>query len=198
MRGIPRRNPPQTRVLTQREPRRHGFSLAELLIVVLVLSIVAMTAVPLIGNGLRDARLSQATADVVAALNYARSRALASGSDLRVSFPSGGARVLVECCGVATDVLTCVEGEQIEASLVEDAGFVPVPHPFEKHTNAFVMVYQGRGDPMIARADFGGTNVVQFSALGVPSSTGQVVIVCGDDHRTVHVAGSGGRIVVGD
>jgi hypothetical protein len=168
----------------------------ELILVVLVLSIVAMAATPLIGRALRDSRLSQATAEVVAAMEYARSRAVASGMDVRVRFPTGGTNVVVERYAPATNLLTTSDGELIAASLVEAGGFDPLPHPLDKRSTAFVTIARERGDPTIIYVDFEGTNAVVFGACGAASATGRVEVACDADRRTITVAAGTGRIDV--
>lgn len=174
----------------------HGFTLVELMIVVMVLSIVAMAAIPAIGNVLRESRLSRAVADVAAALEYARSRAGSSGTAMRVTFPRDGLSVVVERYVPATDLWTA--GSPVPAALVEGGGFRTVPHPLEQRGKAFVYFRPGDDGPSIAAAEFGGTNAVVFQSLGTPSSAGAVEIVYGGSARVVTVEGETGRIGVGD
>ena len=172
-----------------------GFTLAEMLIVVLILGIVALTTVPLIGTALQEARLSRATVDVVSALEYARAGAAATGADFQVRFPDGAGIVVVEQRVPNTDIEA---SDLIPEALIENGIFEPVPHPVDKHTNAFAVVTQEDGFPKIVSADFGGTNGVIFGNQGIPSSAGEVELAFGRYHRTVKLNGQTGRTGVGE
>ncbi len=182
------------RILTRLyPPARGGYTLTELLILVLVLGIVIMATIPLITAVLEDIRLSRATADVVAALEYARARAAVSGMDVRVSFPDKVGTVRVERYTTATNLM---DGALlVPDTLVERGIFVPVPHPLTKQTNAFVALGSDRAE-LFAVADFEGTNTLEFQAYGVPSRSGRVDIVYGERRHTVVVEGETGRVVM--
>jgi prepilin-type N-terminal cleavage/methylation domain-containing protein len=173
---------------------RGGVSLLELLIVVLVLGIVAMASAPLIGSALRQSRLSRAAGDVVAALDYARSRAASSGEGMRVSFPTGGKIVIVERFVLSTNLATVPEGKTVAAAKVDAGVYRRVPHPLEKHTNAFAVIQRDDSDPYIAVATFQGSNSVEFLAMGVPSRTGRVEIASGPERWTLVVESETGRV----
>lgn len=180
----------------QPSPRKDGVSLAEMLIIVLVVSIVAMASLPLIGNASREARLSGATAEVVAALEYAQSCAASSGTDVRVRFPDDEGIVVVERLVPATDLLA--EDTLIPEALVEQGVYESVPHPLEKRTNAFVFVTQEDGYPTITAADFEGTNAVVFGRYGKPSAKGTIELTFGDHRRTIKLGAQMGRIAIGE
>jgi prepilin-type N-terminal cleavage/methylation domain-containing protein len=171
-----------------------GFTLIELAIVLLVLSIVTMTTAPLVGHALRQSRLSRAAGDVVAALDYARSRAASSGEGMRVSFPAGGKIVIVERFVLSTNLMTVAEGKTVAAAKVDAGIYRRVPHPLEKHTNAFAVIQKDDTDPYIAVATFQGSNSVEFLAMGVPSRTGRVEIASGPERWTLVVESETGRV----
>ena len=174
-----------------------AFTLTELLIVVLVLSIVMMTAIPMLRNVRQEPRLARAAADVAAAMQFARARAAAEGGRFRVRFPAEGDRVVVERYVPSGNVLA--GGDRLPAALVEEGTFQAIAHPLEKReTNAFLYVVRDANDPKIAGVDFGGTNAVVFEALGYPSSGGKVVIALESEHRVVTVEPVSGRIRIGD
>jgi type II secretion system protein H len=71
--------------------RRHlrrggGFTLLELVLVLLLLSLIASIVVPPMRNFGRGRKLGDAARDVVAATNYARSQAIAEGTAYRLYF----------------------------------------------------------------------------------------------------------------
>lgn len=78
--------------------RRSGYSLAEILIVVALLSVVALVAIPVAGPSV-DTRLDAAAQEVINALRFARSEALRTGAfygaDFSVDPATGTRRVRV-------------------------------------------------------------------------------------------------------
>src|SRR5256885_2775533 len=66
--------------------RRGGFTLLELVFVLLLLSVIASIVVPPMRNFARGRKLSDAARDVVSATNYARSQAISEGTTYRLYF----------------------------------------------------------------------------------------------------------------
>jgi type II secretion system protein H len=64
---------------------RSGFTLMELVLVMLVLSVVAATVVPALRNFAHGRELNDAAAQVVAVSNYARTQAIAEGRVYRLT-----------------------------------------------------------------------------------------------------------------
>ena len=65
-------------------PGRPAFTLVEVLVVAFILMLLAMIALPAVRNVLRDAKKAQNAREIVAFLNEARARAIASGQDVGV------------------------------------------------------------------------------------------------------------------
>ena len=66
------------------QDRRSGFTLAELIVVLSILAVMALSVSPIFRGALRDARAEHAVSDFVAVLNYAPSRAITDSVEYRV------------------------------------------------------------------------------------------------------------------
>jgi len=82
-----------------------GYTLVELLIVVLMLGIMVMAAAPGLNSGLNDARLSGAAEEVVTALEFAQMTAATSGSRTRVTIDAAMDTIIVERLSSSIDPL---------------------------------------------------------------------------------------------
>lgn len=72
-------------------PARPAFTLVEILVVTFILMLLAMIALPAVRNVLRDAKKAQNAREIVAFLNEARARAIATGQDVGVLISRFGA-----------------------------------------------------------------------------------------------------------
>jgi prepilin-type N-terminal cleavage/methylation domain-containing protein len=66
--------------------RQHGFSMIELLVVVLIVLTLAATTVPLINKAMNDFKITQAEQIVMMQMRYARQMAMDQRRNMRVSF----------------------------------------------------------------------------------------------------------------
>ena len=73
-----------------------GFTFVEILIVLLIVGVMAMVALPSMNSSVDDSRLSSATREVVAALEFAQLTAMTSGRECRVTIDDVGETILVE------------------------------------------------------------------------------------------------------
>jgi prepilin-type N-terminal cleavage/methylation domain-containing protein len=73
-----------------------GFTFVEVLIVLLIVGLMAMVTIPAMNSSVDDSRLSAATREVVAALEFAQLTAMTSGRECRVTIDDAGETILVE------------------------------------------------------------------------------------------------------
>ena len=128
--------------------RRSGFTLIEILIVVVILAIAAMTAIPMMTSA-GSVQIRSAANMVAADLEYAKSMAIARGQYFSVVFDKN------------TD----------SYSIIKDQTGSVIAHPVKKGFN-YVIGFRDKGlDKVdIADVDFDGTNKVKFDYLGSPDN----------------------------
>jgi len=154
-----------------------SFTLVELIIVVLIVSILAAVGIPAISEASADLRLRSAAQRLMADLNYARNLAITDGTSYGISFSGNSYRVIKF---VDTSVLTS------EANTV-------VTHPLSRQP----WVISFAGDRTTMAADFSGaTSVVYYDSTGSPNAAGTVVLRHGGLAVTVSVEAGTGRVTV--
>lgn len=71
------------------KPGRNGFTIIELMVVLVIIALMTGTVVVAMGPALRDAKMRSACRIVASSLNYARSHAVTTGMTTRVVFDRG-------------------------------------------------------------------------------------------------------------
>ena len=142
-----------------------GFTVVELLIVVVILSIVALTAVPMMSSA-ASMQIRSATNMIAADVEYARSMAISRGQNYRVVFDKNADNYRI----------------------VDQSGTV-IQHPVKK---GFTYIVDFRNESRLSRVDitnanFNGTQTVEFDPLGSPLYGGSVNLQAGAVTATVSV-----------
>lgn len=152
-----------------------GFTLIEILIVIVILAIAAMTAIPMMGSA-ASVQIRSAANIIAADLEYAKSLAISKGQNFSVVFDEGA-----------------------ESYSIVDQDGNTISHPVKKGFD-YVMDFQdeGLGRVEIADADFDGASQVQFDYLGSPDKGGVVHLQAGTTTATISVEPVTGYITVGN
>jgi len=157
-----------------RRLRPNGFTMIELLIVVFILSIAALTAVPMMSSA-GSVQVRSAAHKIAADLAYAKSMAISRGQDYSVVFDAA------------------TESYQIEEALL---GIV-VPHPVKKGSKYTVdLTNEGLDRVDVTVVDFNGNPNVTFDPLGSPDNGGTVTVTATGLVMTVTVEPVTGYISV--
>ncbi len=143
----------------------HGFTIVELLIVVVILSIVALTAIPMMSSA-ASIQIRSAANMIAADLEYARSMAISRGQNHSVVFDKN------------TDSYKIVD---LNGNVIQ--------HPVKK---GFTYVVDFRNESRLSRVDitnaaFNGDQTVVFDCLGSPDSGGTVNLQAGGINTTITV-----------
>ena len=187
----------QSTIAGYRTSSCRGLTLAEILVVVIILGIAAAVVVPMIGNtdGLKA---TSAARHIVSTLLFAQTNAISSQQQYQVVFDS------------ANDSF---EVQDKDGEIIAD----PVKKMPTGAANPDDYLYKvrlagdggGEGKVRIDSANFDGGNKVWFDRLGAPHSgaiadgspaltVGQVVISAGDTNFTINVEPVTGRVKISE
>ncbi len=152
---------------------RHGVTLVELLIVLVVIAVFSGTAISLLSSGHGDMVADEAVKRLVTDLEFAQSSAIAHRAERRVVFDENG-----ESYGV-------YEGATL------------LWHPVSKRPFRVDLgeIYRG-GALDLDAPDFGGSDTLRFNAQGVPVTGGTVWIKGPGGGWSIQVASGTGHITV--
>ena len=174
------------------EPK--GFSLLEILIVLLIVGIVSTQALPTIQSGLEISKISEAAGEIMVAIEYAQLSAMTTGAEARVTIDPDADTILLQRYRISGDILS--GATEITENDIDNGSFVNTAHPTNRGVDyAFGFADDDRFSGIdITAVDFGGNNVVTFDALGLPSSGGTITLTLGSSQRTLTVDGSTGKV----
>ena len=150
-------------------PRHDGFTLVELVIVLLIMSILIAVAAPRWSQSLQDIRVSNAASRIVADLSRAQSAAWNSSTSNTVTFT--------------------VSISRYEISDVASLGRRGSPYVIDlsdaPYTSRLVSVW-----------DQSGTQTITFNGYGIPDRGGNIVVASGETQRVIVVDATSGTAVV--
>jgi prepilin-type N-terminal cleavage/methylation domain-containing protein len=166
---------------------KQGFTLAEVLAVVVIISIAAMIVVPMMGDT-NDMKVASASRQIVSALLYAQTLSISSQQKHQVVFDT---------------VNNCYEIQDESGNVIPD----PVS-PGQPYRISYANHPQLR-PVAIQDVDFGDTNIVWFDTMGAPYegaiggsqsllSQGIITVAAGTETMAVHVEPVSGRINIAE
>lgn len=142
-----------------------GFTLIEIIIVVVILAIAAMTAIPLMSSA-GSVQIRSASNMIAADLEYARSMAISRGQNYSVAFD-----------------------DSTESYSIKDQSDTVIPHPVKK---GFPYTIDFQNDSRLNKVDIAGVNfnstdIVTFDCLGSPDNGGTISLDAGGPTATITV-----------
>ena len=154
-----------------------GFTMVEMMVVLLILGMVAAVAVPSITSSLDEMKMDGASREVVSAIQYCQSLAIKEGIEYKVNFAK------------AQEKFRCFEP-------ISD---VTVLHPVDK--KPYEINFTGAGnfkgvDIVSASFNPGNKSAVTFTSLGEPDKLGSVVLGYRGYQKTINVTGLLGKVSV--
>jgi type II secretion system protein H len=173
-----------------------GFTLVEIMLVLLIVGIVSMVGWPALNGAMGDARLSGAAQEVVNALEFAQLTAMTSGRKTRVVIGAPQDRIAVRQFNIIGDLFN--GGDTLAAADVENGNYDFMGNPMNKGTDYEIKFpdesrFQGV-DITASDCDVG--NAVIFDTLGGPSKGGTVSLAFGDQEMVVTLDALSGKVTV--
>jgi len=146
-----------------------SFTLAELVIVILIAGILGAVGLPIIGGAFADMGLRSAAQRLVADLNYMRNMAITEGSDCGFEFTGATYKAF-----------------KLGAGGVHEQLIHPIKHtPWAVDTS---------DDKIKLAPDFSGTAEMYFDASGSPHPAGTIVLAANGLTITITVQAGTGRV----
>lgn len=157
--------------------RRRGFTLAEMLVVLVIIGMIAAIAVPMLSST-GDLDTSAAARALTSDLDYAQNYAITHQTRVRVMFDT------------ANNTYTLMEDPESGSPII-------LTHPVNK--KPYVIAYatsSGLKTVNLSTADFGGQASITYDSLGAPDSGGSVSVSVGSVTRQISVAAVTGKVTV--
>ena len=161
--------------LDVRMPPRRAFTLAEVIIVVLITSILAVIAVPRYADSIDRFRAEAAAKRIAADMNLTRERAMTRSTQESINFFA------------VTDQYQMVNGPDIDHSSQEYwVDFAHTPYPVDLVSATFINM-GGATNTVAVVWDMNGRAQASVSppGSGKPLASGEVVVAAGIEQRTV-------------
>lgn len=179
--------------------KKKGFTLAELLVVVVILGVAATIGIPMLHSALTGADLTAAATEVASALKYAQRASARTDRMCRVVIDDKADTLAVQQ-QVATNTDLVRNPSQIEwlRSVINLVSYRPMEHPL-KHGSSYLVDFAHEhrfGGVDIATVSFGGSSWVSFDEFGTPSSGGTVVLVRQGQQANLVLDAASGKVTI--
>ena len=180
------------------KPKISGFTLAEVMIVVVIMGIITLAGLPALTSSLDHSRLKGAASEIANALQYAQLSAMNSGRQTRVVIAANIDQIGVRQYKISANLLS--GGNELVAGNVESGTYELMEYPLKKGADYLIQFpnenrFKGVD---ITASDFDASNPVDFTTLGVPSHGGTVTLALGNLQMLVKLDALTGRVAISE
>jgi prepilin-type N-terminal cleavage/methylation domain-containing protein len=171
-----------------------GFTLIEMVVVMLILGIIAVNVIPTLSSGIEKSKLSGAASEIAIALEYAQLHAMTTGEETKVTIDDDADSLIVESYRITGDIFS--GASTMPESDIDSGSFSAMSHPIKKGKDySIVFSDEERFEGVdIVSAAFGANSYVTFNPIGIPSDGGTVTLSYGNQQVTVGLASLSGRV----
>lgn len=177
-----------------------GFTLVEMIIVLLIVGIVAMAGLPLLTASLSDAGLYAVTNEIVTAIEFAQISAISTGRPCRVTIDAVTETVKVEQV-VYTNIAAIMDAganELPEASIEASTVYAVMEYPTKPGTDYDIdLAANFSGADIVSVVLNSGENVVVFDKSGAPSEGASISIAYRGRAGSVSIEPVTGKVTQG-
>jgi prepilin-type N-terminal cleavage/methylation domain-containing protein len=175
---------------------RAGFTLFEIMVVLLILGIVSMLGWPALNEAMGDSRLAAAAEEVANAFEFAQMAAISSGRKTRVVIGAPQDSIAVRQHKATADLFS--GGDALVSGDVESKTYEYMYYPLNKGTKYLVKL---RDDSRFRGVDIKTSNfnqgaAVHFDTLGAPSKGGTVRLALRGRQMVVKLDALTGKVTV--
>jgi prepilin-type N-terminal cleavage/methylation domain-containing protein len=154
-----------------------GFTLAEVLIVIVIVATLAVAAAPLLSSSIEQMQADALAREIATDIRYAQARAVRTGIRHRVSF--------------------WIEGQAYAVRYWDDGSWELCQHPVSRKPWRFEIDEHSRYAGLrLKDAQFGEEEYLYWDPNGSPDAGGLVTFTLGRNTRTLHVAPLSGKVTV--
>jgi prepilin-type N-terminal cleavage/methylation domain-containing protein len=154
----------------------YGFTMVEVIIVLLILGIVSAVAIPSIKSSVDEMKLDGAVREVVSAIQYAQSLSIKEGKSFGVSVHVGQERIKCKEFAITEAVLHPIDKK-----------------PYEIKFNDYKNL---QGVDIISVVFGASSSSVYFNSLGEPDKVGSIILGYGSFQKTINVTKPLGKVNV--
>lgn len=153
-----------------------GFTIVELMIILLLLGIISAVTIPSISTTMNEIRLDAAAREAVYAIKYVQSLSIKEGVEYGVKFNKYLKKF--SCYKNATGII--------------------ITNPLDKKPYEVIFPSSGhlQGVNIVSASFASGNDFVTFNSLGEPNSSGAVVLAYRSLQKTVNVSSPLGKVSV--
>jgi type II secretory pathway pseudopilin PulG len=159
---------------------RSGFTLVDIMIVVILMGIIIAITVPTFDSAVADAKLKAVASEIITAFEYAQSINMNTGVWTVFKVLPATDEIIVKKDDIGISLITDLNSE-IDEAVLESGSYTTVPHPLKKGSDYRIKLADEGwfGGVDITKVNLDPKNNVVFREMGTPNIDGDITIKYG-------------------